>query len=161
MAMCGPTDGIAAGAALSFARAIAEYGSLVLLSGNLPYRTEVVSVRVLSFIEGGNTAAAAAVASLDHEDALLKRVEAIVAERGRVLDGLREQGWDVPDAQGNFVWLELGDRTGECAAAAEQAGIMVRPFAGEGVRVTVGEPEANDVFLAVAASFRGGGGGGV
>ena len=35
---------IAAGAALSFARAISEYGSLVLLSGNLPFRTEVVSV---------------------------------------------------------------------------------------------------------------------
>lgn len=55
---------IAAGAALSFARAISEYGSLVLLSGNLPFRTEVVSVRVISFIEGGNTAAAASVASV-------------------------------------------------------------------------------------------------
>ena len=47
---------IAAGAALSFARAIAEYGSLVLLSGNKPFATEVVSVRVLSFIENGSTA---------------------------------------------------------------------------------------------------------
>jgi sulfate/thiosulfate transport system permease protein len=55
---------IAAGAALSFARAISEYGSLVLLSGNLPFRTEVVSVRVLSFIENGNPAAAAALASV-------------------------------------------------------------------------------------------------
>jgi sulfate transport system permease protein len=58
------TPAIAAGAALSFARAIAEYGSLVLLSGNLPFKTEVVSVRVLTFIEGGNTAAAAALATL-------------------------------------------------------------------------------------------------
>ncbi len=55
---------IAAGAALSFARAIAEYGSLVLLSGNLPFRTEVVSVRVLSFVEGGNPEAAAALATV-------------------------------------------------------------------------------------------------
>jgi sulfate transport system permease protein len=55
---------IVAGAALSFARAISEYGSLVLLSGNLPFRTEVVSVRVLAFIEGGNAAAAAALASV-------------------------------------------------------------------------------------------------
>jgi sulfate transport system permease protein len=55
---------ITAGAALSFARAIAEYGSLVLLSGNKPFSTEVVSVRVLSFIENGSTASAAAVASL-------------------------------------------------------------------------------------------------
>jgi sulfate transport system permease protein len=55
---------IAAGAALSFARAISEYGSLVLLSGNLPFRTEVVSVRVLTFIENGNTQSAAALASV-------------------------------------------------------------------------------------------------
>ena len=46
---------IAAGRRLSFARAISEYGSLVLLSGNLPFKTEVVSVRVLTFIENGNT----------------------------------------------------------------------------------------------------------
>jgi sulfate transport system permease protein len=54
----------AAGAALSFARAISEYGSLVLLSGNKPYETEVVSVRVLTFVENGSNASAAAVASL-------------------------------------------------------------------------------------------------
>ncbi|MCD4533499.1 sulfate ABC transporter permease subunit CysT [Nocardioides sp. cx-169] len=55
---------IAAGAALSFARAISEYGSLVLLSGNLPFETEVVSVRVLTFIENGNNGSAAALASV-------------------------------------------------------------------------------------------------
>jgi sulfate transport system permease protein len=55
---------IAAGAALSFARAISEYGSLVLLSGNRPFQTEVVSVRVLTFIENGNNASAAALASI-------------------------------------------------------------------------------------------------
>jgi sulfate transport system permease protein len=78
---------IAAGAALSFARAIAEYGSLVLLSGNLPFRTEVVSVRVISFIEGGSTEAAAAVASLMLAVALfvivtLDLVQRRVARRG-------------------------------------------------------------------------------
>ena len=55
---------IAAGAALSFARGISEYGSLVLLSGNLPNRTEVASVRVYSSIEGGNPQSAAAVATI-------------------------------------------------------------------------------------------------
>ena len=58
------TPAIAAGAALSFARAISEYGSLVLLSGNLPNRTEVASVRILSYIESGNQAAAASVAAI-------------------------------------------------------------------------------------------------
>src|SRR5215218_7809073 len=55
---------IAAGAALSFARGISEYGSLVLLSGNLPNRTEVASVRILTYIENGNDAAAASVAAI-------------------------------------------------------------------------------------------------
>lgn len=78
---------IAAGAALSFSRAISEYGSLVLLSGNLPYRTEVASVRVVSFIEGGNTAAAASIASVMLAIALivivvLDLVQRRVARRG-------------------------------------------------------------------------------
>ncbi|UMG93817.1 sulfate ABC transporter permease subunit CysT [Nocardioides sp. TF02-7] len=55
---------IAAGAALSFARAMGEYGSLVLLSGNLPFESEVTSVRILSAIENDNRAGAAAIASL-------------------------------------------------------------------------------------------------
>ena len=55
---------IFAGAALSFARGISEYGALVLISGNLPRQTEVVSVRLFSFLEGGNTESAAAVATI-------------------------------------------------------------------------------------------------
>lgn len=55
---------IAAGAALSFARALSEYGSLVLLSGNLALRTEVTSVRILTYIENGDFAAASAVATV-------------------------------------------------------------------------------------------------
>nr|WP_206323086.1 histidinol-phosphate transaminase [Streptomyces sp. HNM0575] len=96
----------------------------------------------------------AAVASLRSEDELLERVEALVAERARVSRELVAQGWTVPESQANFVWLRLGDRTGDFAAACEQAGVMIRPFPGEGVRVTVGETEANDIFLEAAAAFR-------
>lgn len=55
---------IAAGATLSFARGVSEYGSLVLLSGNIPFETEVTSVRILSSIENDNTSGAAAVAAI-------------------------------------------------------------------------------------------------
>jgi sulfate transport system permease protein len=72
---------IAAGAALSFARAISEYGSLVLLSGNLPFRTEVVSVRVLTFIENGNTSSAAALASVMLAVALVVIVSLDIVQR--------------------------------------------------------------------------------
>ena len=77
-----------------------------------------------------------------------------MAERDRVVAALAEQGWAFPDAQGNFVWLPLGERTADFVAAAEEAGITVRPFAGEGVRVSIGEPAANDVLLAVTGRFR-------
>ncbi|GHE42042.1 putative phenylalanine aminotransferase [Streptomyces longispororuber] len=96
----------------------------------------------------------AAVASLRAEGELLSRVDTLVTERTRVLEGLRGQGWTVPDTQANFVWLRLGDRTVDFAAACEQAGVTVRPFAGEGVRVTIGETEANDIFLKAAEAFR-------
>ena len=72
---------ITAGAALSFARGISEYGSLVLLSGNLPLKTEVASVRILTYIENGNEAAAAAVATILLAVALLAIVALEVISR--------------------------------------------------------------------------------
>ncbi|GHH38380.1 histidinol-phosphate transaminase [Streptomyces candidus] len=96
----------------------------------------------------------AAVASLRSESALLERVDALVGERTRVYEALVGQGWTVPETQANFVWLRLGDRTTDFAAACDRAGVVVRPFAGEGVRVTIGETEANDLFLKAAEEFR-------
>ena len=99
-------------------------------------------------------AQAAAVASLRAEDELLERVEGLVKERSRVIDALRAQGWlNMPASEANFVWLRLGSRTMEFAAACASAGVAVRPFDGEGARVTIGEAEANDIFLRVAAEF--------
>ncbi|MGB8938673.1 MAG: aminotransferase, partial [Streptomyces sp.] len=63
-------------------------------------------------------------------------------------------GWTVPETQANFVWLRLGERTSDFAAACEKAGVVVRPFAGEGMRATIGETEANDIFLQAAEAFR-------
>ncbi|QCP05156.1 sulfate ABC transporter permease subunit CysT [Brevibacterium sp. CS2] len=56
------TPAIAAGATLSFARGVGEFGALVLLTGNRPNVSEGASVRILTYIEVDNTAAAAAVA---------------------------------------------------------------------------------------------------
>ncbi|MFE2531823.1 histidinol-phosphate transaminase [Streptomyces sp. NPDC059371] len=95
----------------------------------------------------------AAVASLRAEDELIGRVGSLVSERTRVVDALRGQGWTVPETQANFVWLRLGERTLDFAAHCEQAGVVVRPFTGEGVRVTIGETEANDIFLKATESF--------
>ena len=62
-------------------------------------------------------------------------------------------GWAVPEPQGNFVWLALGDRALEFAAAADEIGITVRPFAGDGCRASVAEPEATDRLVALAARY--------
>lgn len=112
------------------------------------------ALRAVSLPFGVNgIAQAAAVASLEAEDALLERVDALVVERARVYDGLREAGVTVPEPQGNFVWFDLGERTAEFASAAETMGLAVRPFAGEGARVTIAEPEANDRLLKLAAAW--------
>jgi histidinol-phosphate aminotransferase len=112
------------------------------------------ALRAVSLPFGVSTVAqAAAIASLERQDELFERVDALVTERTRVVTGLREAGWHVPEAQGNFVWFDLGERTLDFAAAADEAGIVVRPFAGEGCRVSIGETEANDRLLAVAAAF--------
>jgi histidinol-phosphate aminotransferase len=100
-----------------------------------------------------SVAQAAAIASLRAEPALLERVASLVAERDRVLKGLHDAGVAVPDAQGNFVWFATGARTAEFAAAADELGIVVRPFAGEGARVSIGEPEANDRTIELGRTF--------
>lgn len=99
-----------------------------------------------------DVAQAAAVASLDAQEALDERVEAVVQERIAMVRGLREQGWELPETQANFVWLPLGDSALDFAAACEP--ISVRPFAGEGVRISIGTPQVNRELLAAAAAWR-------
>lgn len=96
-------------------------------------------------------AQAAAVASLEpaSERLLAERVDDVVAERARVAEKLAGMGLDVPASQANFVWLPLQGRAVPFAAACERRGAIVRPFADDGVRVTIGAPEENDVFLSV------------
>jgi len=94
----------------------------------------------------------AALASLDAEEELQHRVAEIAQRRDALVGRLRDAGWDVPDAQGNFVWLPAGERALEVAAAFEDAGLIVRPFAGDGVRISIGEHEALDAIVRVAAS---------
>ncbi|MCL2092227.1 MAG: histidinol-phosphate transaminase [Micrococcales bacterium] len=101
--------------------------------------------------EVSSLAQRAALASLQSTAELTRRVDRVVAERTRLVDALHTQGWTVPDTQANFVWLPLGDRTAAFTDRCAAAGLVVRPFAGEGVRITVGEPEATDLLLTITA----------
>ena len=100
-------------------------------------------------------AQAAALASLAAEDALRDRVDRLLVGRTTMIKGLRDIGHAVPDSQGNFVWLPTAGHTHRWANAFVDAGVMVRPYASDGpydgIRITVGEPEANELVLEIAA----------
>jgi histidinol-phosphate aminotransferase len=116
------------------------------------------AVRAVSLPFGVSLPAQAAVlASLQAEEALLQRVARIVDARDELVTGLTGLGLDVPDSQANFVWLPSGPRTTEHAEHFATFGLMVRPYAageaGDGIRITVGEPEANALVLEAAAQL--------
>ena len=95
----------------------------------------------------------AALAALGCEDELFARVRHLSQERDRVWQALADQGWDIHPSHANFVWLRLGERTQEFAQACDAAGITIRAFPDEGVRISVAEEEANDRVIDVGKSL--------
>lgn len=95
----------------------------------------------------------AALAALRAEGEMRRRVALVTSERKRTVTAAREFVPDVPDTQANFFWLPLGERAVEFAAHCEARSILVRPFAGDGVRVTIGLPEENDAVLEALRAF--------
>jgi histidinol-phosphate aminotransferase len=98
-------------------------------------------------------AQACALAALGDSAEVERRAALTIAERERVAKELAASGIDVPPSQANFVWLPLGELSAGFAAHCASGGVIVRPFAGEGVRVTVGLPEENDAFLELVAAW--------
>ncbi|WP_040832864.1 histidinol-phosphate transaminase [Nocardia brevicatena] len=96
-------------------------------------------------------AQAAAIASLQARHELLDRTEHVIAERERMRDALLAAGYRVPPSEANFVWLDLGAGAAAFTEASAEAGVLVRGFAGDGVRVTAGDPHENDLFLRFAS----------
>ena len=127
------------------------YGLAGLRVGYAVAEPRVAAALRATAVPFGVSAAAqgAVVASLAAGHLLAERVEAVVAERERVLAALRAQGRVVPDSQSNFVWLRLGAGTADVAARLERAGLLVRPYGADGVRITIGRAAVNDRVLAV------------
>lgn len=106
-------------------------------------RTTAIPLAVTAQAE----AAARATLTEDSLTVLGTQLEALTERRDALAAALREQGYDVPDAQGNFVWIPLGDESGEhsagsLAAAFAAEGTLVRPFPGHGVRISIGEADS-------------------
>ena len=98
-------------------------------------------------------AQAAAIAAIDNIDEIEARCALIVSERGRVESQLAEMGWWMPTHHANFVFLSTGPQTMTYATELEKRGVVVRPFDGEGLRVTIGNPAENDRFLSAIAAL--------
>lgn len=97
-------------------------------------------------------AEAAAIAALDSIEEVRTRAASVASERRRVIATARTFGWTVPDGEANFFWIRTDDlRRGQLMAAFDAADILVRGYAGDGVRITIAGPEANDRVLAVLA----------
>lgn len=126
------------------------YGLAALRIGYLIAHPDVVAAvdRVLVPFCVNGLAQAAALASLAASDELDDRIAATLAERDRLVAELTRRGAPLPDAQANFVWLPVGAPALALAEALEARGVVTRPFANEGVRVTIGSPAENDRFLA-------------
>ncbi|MEO8907555.1 MAG: histidinol-phosphate transaminase [Microbacteriaceae bacterium] len=97
-----------------------------------------------------DVAQAAALASISFEEELLERVARIALRRDEVRAGLVEQGWEIPESQGNFVWLATGDETAAAADAFFDADLSVRAFPPEGIRISIGEAESVDKVLKIS-----------
>jgi histidinol-phosphate aminotransferase len=97
----------------------------------------------------------AALAALDNEPELLDRVAVLIERREHIARSLTEQGWHIPVAHGNFVWLPTGAQTAAAAEVLEAHGIVARVFPPDGIRVSIGEPESVEKLLQAAAEVVG------
>lgn len=136
----------------TFSKAHGLAGLRVGYSVSSPVLTQHIRVAATPFAVS-QIAETAAIVSLQNYPQVVERVQSLVEERERVTAGLRSLGWAVPDAQGNFVWLDLGEHSAGFAELAGTQALSVRAFPGEGVRVSIGEVDANTRFLQLCAKY--------
>jgi histidinol-phosphate aminotransferase len=118
--------------------------------GSATFRAAIDAVRQPFSVNA--LAQAAGAEAVLHEDDVLRRVEATVAERLRVQEALAGMGLRTSDSQANFSWIDLGPADeGEVVAGLAERQVAVRPGTPLGdpghIRVTYGEPGENDRFI--------------
>ena len=134
------------------------FGLAALRTGYAVADPEVVVEldKVLIAFAVNHLAQVASLAAIAARDEVQTVVDRLTVERDRVVAALRVDGWDFPDAHANFVYLPLGSQTDVVFPEMEKRGVVVRPFPGVGMRVTIGTPAQNDRFLATLAEVAAG-----
>lgn len=131
------------------------YGLAALRLGYTVARPEVMAGLAKVALPFGVTdiAQAAGVASLEAEAELQERIDVLLAERNKIEAYLETTQWVVPISQANFVWIAAGDQTDALHEHLMSRGIIGRAFSGDGIRISIGSPEANQAFLDALASY--------
>lgn len=90
----------------------------------------------------------AALAVMRAGDAVRAQVDEITARRDELRRAIWDQGWPVPDSQGNFIWLPCREQVEGVNAILRAGGIIARAFPGDGIRISVGEEASVTPLLA-------------
>jgi histidinol-phosphate aminotransferase len=107
----------------------------------------------LFFPTGPGQLAATAALEATAQTELAARCADLAEQRTRLRDRLTALGLPVPPSQANFLWLPLGGRSAPFVRHCRDAGILVRGYPEQGVRVTVGAAGENDRLVTVAGEF--------
>jgi histidinol-phosphate aminotransferase len=94
---------------------------------------------------------AAVEASLRAQPELSTRVDFIVRERNRVARELVHASWNVLPSETNFLWFDEPERVPDIRETLTQRGILARHYEREGLRLTIGDTEANNAVLRALA----------
>jgi histidinol-phosphate aminotransferase len=117
-----------------------------------PADVVIATSKVRRAFDVAATAQAAALASLDDPDEIVRRRQLNATGRDRLAEILRSHGLEpVGPARGNFLFVDVGSGR-QLFERLQHEGVIVRPLDGfgapEAIRVTVGTPEENDAFAA-------------
>jgi histidinol-phosphate aminotransferase len=125
--------------------------------GVMPEKVAALYERVRQPFNINRAGQEAALAALDDDDFVRRSVEGNRAQMERLTRGLAALGLPVTPSAGNFLLFSLGERSGrDVFGRLLHHGVIVRPVDNYGLphhlRVTVGTPEENDVFLAALSA---------
>jgi hypothetical protein len=144
--------GLASG--VGTARAVEDGRTLVLASGDGGFLAIAEGLRptALPFAVSA-LAQKAAIASLDAGEEMAARVSLVKQERSRMAAELEAQGWALQPSEGNFLWIRAdAPFLALLVDVFDAAGITVRAYQGDGVRITVADPASNNRVLRLLAA---------
>lgn len=84
---------------------------------------------------------------------MFERVAEVISDRRWFESELLNIGFKLAPSEANFVWLPLGDRTEEFASRSAGIAVSIRPFPGEGVRISIGERQALERVIELSKDF--------